>query len=56
MKGTKGPLMLKAGSLIWRVLGKLDMWARTHIACMGCNNIAYVCRPKVNVYVFLVGL
>jgi hypothetical protein len=46
----------RAGSLIWRVLGKLDMWAHTHIACMGCNNIAYVYRSKMNMSVLLVGV
>jgi hypothetical protein len=28
----------------------------THIACMGCNNIAYVYKSKVIIFVLLVGL
>jgi hypothetical protein len=48
--------LTRVGSLIWRAQGKLDMWARTHIACMGCNSIAYVYMAKVHVSVFLVGL
>jgi hypothetical protein len=48
--------LTRVGSLIWRAQGKLDMWAHTHIACMGCNSIAYVYMAKVHVSVFLVGL
>jgi hypothetical protein len=50
------PFLGQSRHIDLEALGKLDMWAHSHIACMSCNSIAYVYRSKVNVSALLVGL